>query len=141
MKKVNQKQVAFGRKLGLNFKNCSPHVAIAMVKDIIDKEFWGKKLNKPSDKQIVFAKRFGFDISTKSERVGFAIISDILGKLDLESIKKQELAPGVKVRNKWDSLKQIYTISSIREDGTVFFKGGQGKKTWARNLVKVSKNI
>ena len=137
MKKVNQKQVAFGRKLGLNFKNCSPDVAIAMVEDIIDKEFWGKKLDKPSDKQIAFAKRFGFDISSKTERVGSAIISNILTKLDLESIKKQGLAPGVKVRDKRDPLKEIYTISSIREDGLVFFKGGQGKKACARNLVKV----
>jgi hypothetical protein len=45
------------------------------------------------------------------------------------------LAPGVKVRNKRNNRE--YIISSIKPDGLVYFKGGQGAKSWAGNLEKI----
>jgi len=137
MPSVNNYQVLFGKKLGLDLKGCSLGVSLAKIDDLLDQEFWSKKeLGKPSQKQINLAAEFGFDISNETKRVGSAIIDDIMEQLNLESIESQNLKPGDKVRNKWDPIGQIWVISSIKNDGLVFFKGGNGKKAWSRNLIK-----
>lgn len=135
---VSEKQVAFGRKIGLDLSNCTIGVATAKIEDSIDHNFWGKELGKPTDKQIELAAKFGYEISGETRRVGSAVIDDILQQLNLESIEEQNLKAGDIVKNKWDQLQQEYVISSIQENGLIFFKGGNGKKAWARNLIKVS---
>lgn len=135
---VNERQVEFGHKLGLDLAECTISVALAKLQDRIDIEFWDKKeLGRPSEKQIHLAAEFGYDISNTTARVGSAIVDDILEQLNSESICAQGLKPGDRVRNKWDSLERTWVISSIQEDGTVYFKGGNGQRAWARNLVKV----
>ena len=57
-------------------------------------------------------------------------------QLNLEFIASQRLAPGVAVTNKHDQLNRTFVISSITEDGTVYFRGGNGAKAWARSLLR-----
>lgn len=137
IKRVSEKQVAFGRKIGLDLRNCTIGVASANIMDLIAHDFWGADLGKPTQKQIDLAREFGYDISAKTYRVGSAVISDIMEQLNLEAIEEQNLKAGDKVVNKWDRIQQKYVISSIQDDGTVYFKGGNGKRAWARNLIKV----
>lgn len=134
-KLVKERQIEFGKRVGLDLHVCSENVAIAKLQDLIDVEFWGLlDLGAPTPKQIRFAKDFGFDISNDTKRVAHAVIDDIMDQLNLDAITKEELAPGVSVINIWDKLRNVFVISSIRDDGIVFFKGGNGKKAWARNL-------
>ena len=59
-------------------------------------------------------------------------------QLNLEAISEQGLAPMVAVTNKYDMLYRCFVISSIADDGAVYFKGGNGSRAWSRNLVRVA---
>ncbi len=108
-----------------------------MIEDAIYCQFYGRNdLGQPTPKQIELARKFGRDISTYSRRVGDAIIDDILTQLNLDWIASQRLAPGLAVKNKHDPFNRIFVISSITEDGTVYFRGGNGAKAWARSLLR-----
>jgi hypothetical protein len=134
---VTAPQIEFGRRLGLDLEGKTVGVARAMIEDAIDCQFYGKNdLGQPSAKQIELALQFGHDISTTSRRVGHAIIDDLMTKLNLDAIATQHLARGVAVTNKHDLSRRKLVISSIKEDGTVFFRGGNGAKAWARSLIR-----
>ena len=136
---LSNAQIIFGKKLNLDFAECTTGVAIAKIWDLIDHEFWENDLGGPTSKQIDLAAQFGYNISNETKAVGSAIIDDIMMQLNLESIDNQHLQKGDIVINKWQTANLKYIISSIKEDGTVFFKGGNGHKAWARNLIKINK--
>lgn len=139
LKILSEAQILFGVQLGLDFTGCSPNVALAMIEDCIDTRFNAvSDLGVPSEKQIALASKFGRDISVLSKRVGSAVIEDIMQKLNEEAISQQSLSPGDSVYNKHDATRRTYVISSIKEDGTVYFRGGNGAKAWARSLVRIS---
>ncbi len=135
--KVNTIQIEFCKKLGLDVKHDTISVAIAKIEDCIQQLFWGNSdIGSPSEKQKQLALQFGIDISSTSNRVWNAIIDDIMNQLNVNSIKSQNLHSGVNVIKRNDHFKTIYVISSIK-DGTVYFKGGNGQKAWARNLIRL----
>ncbi|HXW71877.1 MAG TPA: hypothetical protein VEK34_10615 [Methylocella sp.] len=135
---VSEAQIQFGRRIGLDLAGKTVAVARAMIEDAIHYQFYGRNdLGKPTPKQIELACRFGHDISMVSRRVGDAIIDDIMTRLNLDAIVGQRLAPGVVVTKKHDRLGEKFVISSIRPDGTVYFRGGNGAKAWARSLIRV----
>lgn len=135
---VNDSQIAFGERLGLNLKGKSVGVAWAEIDDAVTIGFHGAcDLGSPSLKQCALAEKFGFDISNSTKSVGFAVIDDIMYHLNIEALEKHQLAPGVTVRNIRQGEKH-YVISSISSDGTVYFKGGNGKRAWARNLERMN---
>ncbi len=135
IKKVSNSQIEFGKKLGLSIEGLTESIAMAMIHDLINKEFWGKETRTPTEGQIDFASELGADISNESRAIGSAIINDILEQSNHDSIESQGLAPGVRVRNKRNHRE--YIISSIKPDELVYFKGGQGAKSWAGNLKKI----
>jgi hypothetical protein len=135
---VTEAQIQFGRRIGLDLAGKSGGIARAMIEDAIHCQFYGRNdLGEQTPKQIDLARKFGHDISTVSRRVGNAIIDDIMTQLNFEAIAGQRLAPGVVVTNKYDQLGRKFVISSITEDGTVYFRGGNGAKAWARSLTRV----
>ena len=135
---VTDRQMSFGRKLGLNLNGCTIGLAEAKIADCIDLDFHEKSdLRSPTPKQIELALKFGFDISGMTRREGSALIDDIMHNLNQATIKNELLAPGVRVTNIHDKYKDIYTISSIYPDGTCYFKGGNGQRAWARSLRRV----
>jgi hypothetical protein len=137
MKFITEAQIQFGRRVGLDLAGKSVSVARAMIEDAIHCQFYGRNdLGEPTPKQIELARKFGHDISTVSRRVGDATIDDIMTQLNREAIASQGLAPGVVVTNKHDLLGRKIVISSIKEDGTVYFRGGNGGKAWARSLIR-----
>ncbi len=136
--KVDARQVAFGEKLGLKLEGTTISVATARIHDAIDSAFFGiADLGSPTQKQIALAAKFGYEIARLSRREGDAVVDDILTELNLEAIEDQELAPGVRVRNIHDALDTARLISSIGPDGTVYFRGGNGKRAWARSLRRL----
>lgn len=135
---VNEEQLEFCEKLGLSVQGDSVGVAMAKVSEMVDSTFNKERPRKAlSPKQIELARQFGQDISQESKIVGEAIITDIMHQLNMNAISSQNLESGVAVINKHDSLQRNYVISSIAPDGTVYFKGGNGQRAWARSLVAV----
>jgi len=141
---VSNAQVAFGRRLGVDCSEKSVSVAWAMIEDVIQQDFWGAaELHVPTPKQIALAAKFGHDISNSSRRVGAAVIADLMHQLNLDAISEQGLSPGVMVVNKYDSFDRRLVISSIAEDGTVYFKGGNGNRAGheiSSELIKKTKH-
>jgi len=137
IRKVGKKQIDFAGKIGLNVAGETFSVAYAIILDLIDKEFLGKELGCQSEKQIELASKFGYDISKLSRRVGDSIINDIMVQLNLEAIESNGFTSGCSVMFRFDLNDIKYTISSITEDGLIYFKGRQGNRGWARNLIKV----
>lgn len=138
MKVVSSQQIAFGRRLGLDLENKSESEALAMIHDTIDREFLGKEdVGKATPKQLEFAAKFQRNLTQVSRRVADAVVGDLMVELNLAAIQQERLAPGVTVRNKHDILERKQVISSIHPDGTVYFKGGNGARAWARSLIRV----
>jgi hypothetical protein len=135
---VIEAQIEFGRRFGPDLSGKTVSVALAMVHDAVDTQFHGRNdLGEPTPKQIELARQFGQDISAVSRRVGDAVVDDIMTNLNQEAIASQHLERGVVVTNKHDFLSRKFIISSIGEDGTVYFCGGSGARAWARSLVRV----
>lgn len=136
--RVSAEQVEFCNTLGLIVEGCTLEVAEAMLRDLIDSKFYGvSDLGHPTEKQCDVAKKFGFDITKRTKRVGGAVVNDIFDQLNRESIDNQQLKPGDIVVKSWDTDQQRHVISSIQEDGSVYFKGGNMNRAWARSLRKV----
>jgi hypothetical protein len=137
MKVTTEAQIEFGRRLGLDLAGKTVGVARAMIEDAIDCQFYGRNdLGQPTPKQIELAGKFGRDISAVSRRVGDAVIDDLMTDLNHQAIASQGLGRDVVVTNKHDPFRQRRVISSITDDGTVFFRGGNGAKAWARSLIR-----
>lgn len=132
--RVTPDQVMFGRQLGLDLNGCTVGVAIARIQDAIDVGFRGLEVGTPTPKQVALAEKFGYDICGSSRREGDAIIDDLMTQLNLETIRTERLAPGVVVSNIHDLSAEPMTISSVHPDGTVYFRGGNGRRAWARSL-------
>ena len=133
--KVNDAQVAFGAKLALDLRECTVTVAAARIQDAIDLGFRGVvKLGSPTPKQVELAAKFGYDIAGATRREGDATIDDLMTQLNLEMIEAEALAPGITVTNIHDGSGRRYVISSVYPDGTVYFRGGNGQRAWARSL-------
>ena len=134
---VTEAQIQFGRRIGLDLAGKTVGVAQAMIEDAIDRQFYGRNdLGEPTPKQIALAREFGHDISTTSCRVGHAVINDVMTQLNHDAISSQRLAPDAVVTNKHDPSRRKLRISSITADGTVYFRGGNGAKAWARSLIR-----
>lgn len=137
---TNNQQIAFGERLGLDFTNCTQALAYAKISDYVDKNFYGTTdLGSPTNKQIELALKHGFDISCMSKREVNAIIGDLMIELNLQSIEDNNLIPGAEVFKLNDESQTPYVISSISSNGTCYFRGGNGKKTWAGNLRRIEK--
>ena len=135
---VNARQVAVGERLGLDLDGKSVRVASAMIGDYLMLNFWGAlELGHPSERQCALAEEFGFDIGAMSTATGSAIIDDIMDHLNKEAIETQQFEPGVVVRFRSRDDGQTRVVSSVTADGTVYFKGGNGQKAWARSLERV----
>lgn len=138
MQPISDEQIAFGRRLGLDLEGKSVSEALAMIYDAIDRDFLNLVgLGEATPKQIEFAAKFQRNLSDVSRRVADAVVGDLMTELNVVAIQRERLAPGVTVKNKHDIVERKLIISSIRPNGTVYFKGGNGARAWARSLIRV----
>ena len=134
--KPTNKQIEFAERIGIDIKNDSIYVARIRINEYIDREIWElTEARKLSNKQIELAARYGIDISNETYAVGNAIIDEIMEKLNNESILLQDLKCGDRVCFR-DNRKMECVISSIKS-GIVYFKGGNGSKAYARNIIRI----
>ena len=137
--RVSGDQINFGAKLGLDLRGCTLSVAAARIEDAIDIGFHGApSLGNPTPRQIALAAKFGYEIAGLSRREGDAVIDDLMTELNHETIEGEALAPGVTVVNIHDIVGRTFVISSIHPDGTVYFRGGNGQRAWARSLRRAA---
>jgi hypothetical protein len=137
--RTNERQIEFGRLLGLNFHGLTVGAAFAMIHETIDKNFNGKELKAASEKQIELGEKFGFDFSKLTTHVASAYIKDILVALNFKSTEEQHIKPGDCVINKYDKEKKEHIVSSIGKEGYIFFKKTSGG--CARYLIKIDKKL
>jgi hypothetical protein len=138
MQPVSDQQIAFGRRLGLDLEGKSISEALAMIHDVIDRDFLNlSDSSEATPKQIEFAAKFQRNLSHVSRRVADAVVGDLMTELNVAAIQRERLAPGVTVKNKHDIVERKLVISSIQPDGTVYFKGGNGARAWARSLIRI----
>lgn len=136
--RVSDDQISFGAKLGLDLRGCTISVATARIESAIDTKFRRvSSVGNPTPKQIALAAKFGYDIAGLSRREGNAVIDDLMTELNYEVIEAEGLAPGVEVVNIHD-VGSTFVISSIHPDGTVYFRGGNGQRAWARSLRRAT---
>lgn len=137
--RTNEQQIKFGHLLGLNFHGLTVSVALAMIRETVDRNFNGEELKMASEKQIELGEKFDFDFSKLTTRVASAYIKDILMALNFKSIEEQYIKPGDYVVNKYDKEKKEHIVSSIDKEGYIFFKKSSGG--YARHLIKIDKKL
>lgn len=145
----SQEQISIGSKLGLDVAHDSWNVARAKLLDFVGDAIGDSvRYTDPTKKQIEFGKEFGIDLSKNSFRVAVARIKDALTEINLRVIEELELVPGDQIvlsrsfnlSGTSRELEQKFTVSSIRKDGLVYFKGGNGWCAWAGKLRKIGGN-
>ena len=102
------------------------------------------KPQEPSTfKQIEFSKKLKIKDSFRSKRVLSAKISDKLDDLNRKILKQLKLKPGdiVSVKSQFGNCEKEHIVSSIKENGKIYFKGMSGNQAWASNINKVIKRI
>ena len=89
MKYVIEAQIAFGRRLGLDFIGKSVGDAQAMIEDLVERDFLlNQNLGTATPKQIELAAKFQKDISGATRRVAHAVIDDLMMELNREAIAR-----------------------------------------------------
>lgn len=135
--KVDEEQARFGARLGLSLLGQPLPVARARINDAVHEGLYGAKLREPTMRQLELLHEWGLADSVESIGVASAFIECGLLQLDMNSVRDQELEPGVTVVDRKDPERRHRVISSVKPWGLVYFKGGRGAKAPARVLQRV----
>lgn len=118
-----QKNVA--AKLGVFIDPRSFNVAAAQLSDYLAAALDPEASSEPAtEKQIAYAATLGVDVASETKRVASARIQEKHDERNRSLIQSMSLAPGVEVL--WKETGRLMVISSIAENGRLWFKGGNG---------------
>jgi hypothetical protein len=141
---VTTEQLAVGERLGLDLSSDTWAVARATILDLVGAAIGDEeRYDEPTQSQIAWARSLGIDVTGYSYRVAFAMIQDALSERENRLISEMSLRPGDRVVrerevegeiHRW---RQEFVISSIRDDGLLYFKGGGGKCGWPSKFTKI----
>ena len=143
---VTEQQLTVGKRVGLDLSQDSQAVAAARILDVVGPAIGDvRRHEKPTDRQIAFAESLGIDASGYSFRVAFAMIQDALLEQEKRAVDAMDLKPGDKVIRERQlkrngqvyTLRKEYIVSSISDDGFVYFKGTGCECGWASTLGKI----
>jgi len=135
--RVDIRQVEFAKKIGIDIDGYPKIFAYLLIESFVNFTFDKMDNRNPTDKQINFVAGFGVNVSHEYRVIVDALIETLMLVLNLEAIEREQLKPGVQVINIYDSYRNTLIISSISEDGTVYFRGGNGRRAWARSLKRI----
>lgn len=128
-----QKKIA--KQLGIRIDSYdSFRIAAAKILDRIAVVIGEKEAVKPTERQIEYAKTLVVYIKNDSRRVISAKIEDELEKRNIKALKKLKLKPGDKVLLKEKTFPREYVISSIKENGKIYFKGIGCPQAWVSQI-------
>jgi len=143
---VTAKQLEVGELLGLDLSQDTWAVARARILDLV-----GTAINReepydqPTAKQIAWARSLGIDVTEQSYRVAYAMIQDALWERENQLIRQMKLRPGDTVarEREYDHEGEIqkrreeFVVSSISENGRLYFKGTGSKSGWPSQFTKI----
>lgn len=144
--RVTAEQLAVGERLGVDLSQDTWAVARARILDVVGAAIGDQeRYNEPTERQIAWAESLGIDLTGHSYRVAFATIQDALWERENRLISEMNLRPGDRVARERDveykgeihTARQEFVISSIRDDGLLWFKGGGGMCGWPSSFTKV----
>ena len=135
---VSESDIKFALNIDVDIRGLSKKVAVAAIEDKVRHLILNQPIDTPSERQIDLAHKLGVDLGHCSKNMASVKISDKLDKNNRDSVERQKLKPGDKVRKIYGDMGHTYTISSIQPNGVVWFKGGQGSKSWASNVEKLN---
>lgn len=96
----------------------------------------GSPPSEVSEKQLAKAQELGIDVSScSSSWSAYIKINEAIRRSNLDAVRRMGLKPGDEVLT---SGGQQYVVSSVGEDGRVYFKGGRGKQSPASQLTKLT---
>ena len=112
-------------RLGIRIDRSSFAVAAAQIEEAVSPALYLEPDRDPATKrQIEYAQSFGIDVSKDSKGVASAKIQVQQDSRNKVLIEKMRLAPGSVVVWKWNQRTMV--ISSIADNGRIWFKGGNG---------------
>lgn len=135
-KSASKAQFAVARKLGINIDKHSFAVAAAQIETALAPVLTDEPRAEPATaSQVAFASSLGIDTSNDSKKVAFVRIQECLEERNSALVKQKGLAPGVKVI--WKQCGREMTISSISQNGRLWFKGGNGYGAFPDQVERV----
>lgn len=153
-KAASSAQLELANKVGLVLNGNEPHdVAGAMLEEHLKPLIWGSGVEDATARQYEYLTDLGatFTSNTRfSKKVASAWIQYYLALKNVKELErlKPEAGLGVIERYAWVDVQTgltrvsltYFIVSSIGEDGRVFFKGGNGKSAWSSSLAKAKKS-
>jgi hypothetical protein len=136
MRKTTSKaQLKIAQKLKIKIATDSFLVAAAQISSALSLVITGEKARPASDHQVSYASSLGLDVTKDSLEVASARIQERLNDRNAELIAEMKLTPGSRVF--WKSWKREMIVSSIAENGRLWFKGGNGLGAFPHQVTKV----
>lgn len=124
-RKTSQFQKEIAGRLGIQIASSSFNVAAAQIEQAIAPALWHEPdLGDATSRQIEYAASLGIDVSKDSKRVASARIQEQQDIRNKTLIREMGLRPGTVVY--WKRYERKMVISSISQNGRLWFKGGNG---------------
>ena len=139
-----ESQLALAKLVGLDLGADTYDLAAAKLLDAVATAIGFEAPEPSSERQRSFASSLGCEVCEDSKRVASAKIGEALFAKNQAAIAALALKSGDLViriqqfefQGELRTLEQEYVISSIRPNGRVFFKGGNGQGAWPTQLRK-----
>ena len=144
--KPTEQQRSLAAFLEIDISEDSQEVAAARIREAVEPAINPSKgYRSPTQNQIDLAHQLGLDISGDSFWVCFAKINEHLRDLHQKAHERLQLKPGdwVKQTQTFDhegikhTTEKKYQVSSIGNDGKVYFRKGGGFSAWPSQLEKI----
>jgi len=135
-----KKQMEFAEKLNIYVsKNDTYRTLKANLLDEISDAIEVRVKSQPTEEQSSYAKSLGITFNKDSFRLLSAKIADELEKRNMDALKTLNLKIGDVVLKKGMIIIKPLTVSSIKSNGKIYFKGGGGKQAWASQIERIIK--
>ena len=129
-------QESLAYHLGVDIDRSSFNIAAAQLTDAVAPALWpDPERSTVSGKQIAYAEALGIDVSRDTKRVASVKIQERLDARNRRLIADLKLAPGCIVY--WKKFEPEMIISSIAENGRLWFKGGNGQGAFPHEIELV----
>lgn len=111
----------------------------AKIEDEVSESVDAYKRNPPTESQLAYAESLGIIVKNDSLRILSAKISDELEKRNISSLKELKIKEGDVVKLKGACEEESLIVSTIKNNGKIYFKGNGCNQAWASQIEKVIK--
>ncbi len=139
-----QREIA--AKLGIDISNDSRQVAAGRINDMVESAVHPERSPRsPTARQLELAAEVGIDIAKDRYHTAFSKIHEALEGRSQRLVSEMRLQPGdtvvvgdvVERLGSEIDMSREWVISSIGENGRLYFKGGGGHCAWPSEIKKI----